>query len=101
MSNFNTRFWDSTKRFGEKMGMQTHVRMFNKYIGKITKLNLEAIQWLNEILIKKWTLVHNGGRRFGIMTNNLFDVSMECLKMLTSSNFISATYIFLACIIFL
>ena len=38
---------------------------------KIEKVNSKAIQWLNEILVEKWSRAHDGGRRFGMMITNL------------------------------
>ena len=55
---------------------------------KIEKMNSEVFQWLNEILLEKWTLAYDGGQRFGMMTTNLF----ECFNgVLKNACFLSVT----------
>ena len=80
-SNFNTRFKDLRLRdMLKRTGMQTQLKKFNKYMRKIEKMNSEAFQWLTEILVDKWSLAHDGGRRFGMMTTNLFECFNGVLK---------------------
>ena len=46
----------------------------------IEKLKPEAIEWLNDILLDKWTLAHDDGRRYGMMTTNLSECFNGVLK---------------------
>ena len=43
-------------------------------------INAEARNWLEYIPLEKWALSHDGGRRYGIMTTNLFEVFNGVLK---------------------
>ena len=60
--------------------MQTQFRKFNKCMMKIKKMNSEAIHWLNEIPVEKWSRTHDGDRRFGMMTINFFEYFNGRLK---------------------
>ena len=60
--------------------MQTQPRKFDKYMKKIEKMNLEAFYWLSEILVDKWSLIHDGGQRFSVITTNLSEYFNGVLK---------------------
>ena len=55
-------------------------RKFNKHMTTIGRINYEAQQWLEEIPFQLWTLSHDGGRRYGIMTTNMSEVFNSVLK---------------------
>ena len=46
----------------------------------IGRINLESQQWLKEIPLEMWALSHDGGRRYAIMTTNMFEVFNSVLK---------------------
>ena len=46
----------------------------------IGRINLEAQQWLKAIAFEKWALSHDGGRRYVIMTTNMYEVFNSVLK---------------------
>ena len=58
----------------------TEFGKFNKHIDIIERINLEAQRWLEAILLEKWALSHDGGRRYVIMTINMFKVFYSVLK---------------------
>ena len=43
-------------------------------------INLEAQRWLEAIPFQKWVLSHDGGKRYEIMTTNMFEVFNSVLK---------------------
>lgn len=49
---------------------------FNRNIADISNIKKEAYDWLVDRDIRKWTLLHDGGRRYGIMTTN----ASECFN---------------------
>ena len=80
-SNFNSRFRDPKLRdVVKRAGMQTQPRKFHKYMRNIEKFNPEAVQWLNEIPLAKWTRSHDDGRRYGMMTTNISECFNGVLK---------------------
>ena len=46
----------------------------------IVRINYEAQQWLEAIPFQLWTLSHDEGRRYGIMTTNMSKVFNSVLK---------------------
>ena len=44
------------------------------------RINLEAQRWLEEIPFEKWTLSHDRGRRYEVMTTNMSEVFNCVLK---------------------
>ena len=46
----------------------------------IGRINVEARNWLEHILLKKCALSHDGGQRYGIMTTNMSEVFNGVLK---------------------
>ena len=74
-SNFMTHFKDKLlKNLVCIVASATKQRKFNRHIAIIRRINLEAQQWLEVIPLEIWALAHDGGRRYGIMTTNLFEI---------------------------
>ena len=46
----------------------------------IGRINLEAQRWLEAIPFEKWALSHDGGRTYGIMTTNMYEIFNSVLK---------------------
>ena len=46
----------------------------------IGRINAETRNWLEQIPLEKWALSHDGGRRYEIMTTNMFEVFNSVLK---------------------
>ena len=46
----------------------------------IGRINAETRNWLEQIPLEKWALSYDGGRRYGIMTTNMFEVFNGVLK---------------------
>ena len=46
----------------------------------IGRINSEALQWLEAIPFHLWALSHDGGRRYEIMTTNIYEVFNSVLK---------------------
>ena len=47
---------------------------------KIGRINYEALQWLEAIPFHLWALSQDEGRRYGIMTTNIYKVFNSILK---------------------
>ncbi|CAH1440539.1 unnamed protein product [Lactuca virosa] len=47
---------------------------------EIGKLNPQARQWLESHPLDRWTLAHDGGRRYGLLTTNLSEIFNSVLK---------------------
>ena len=63
-----------------KAALATEVGKFNKHVDTIGIINLEAQRWLEAIPFEKLALSHDGGKRYGIMTTNMFEVFNSVLK---------------------
>ena len=71
-NNFNQRYKDKRLKNLIMRGGGCHqVYQFNKIMETITKYNGEAVQYLDELTVQRWTLVHDDGCRYGAMTTNL------------------------------
>ena len=46
----------------------------------IGQINVKARNWLEQVPLEKWALSHDGGRIYGIMTTNMFEVFNGVLK---------------------
>ena len=80
-SNFMTRFKDKLlKNLVCRTALATTQRKFNRHMTKIRRINSEAQQWLEAIPLEIWTLSHDGGRRYGIITTNMSEVFNNVLK---------------------
>ncbi|KAL6523564.1 hypothetical protein OROGR_017167 [Orobanche gracilis] len=81
ISNFNDKFRNSElKALAYRAGSQNQVRKFNSTMEEIGKLNPEARQWLERHPLHRWTLAHDGGRRYGLLTTNLSEIFNSVLK---------------------
>ena len=71
-SNFNKKF-SNTKLMDLvwRAGSCHQIRKFNVIMKEIETLKPEALTWLQEMAPEKWTLAHDGGCRWGILTTNL------------------------------
>ena len=80
-SNFITRFKDKLlKKLVCRAALGTKQHKFNRHMATIGRINLEAQQWLEAIPLKIWALSHDGGRKYGIMTTNMYEVFNSVLK---------------------
>ena len=80
-SNFMTRFKDKClKQLLCRATLETKVEKFNMHMDKIGGINLDTLSWLEVIPFEKWTLSHDGGRRYGIMTTNMLEMFNSVLK---------------------
>ncbi|XP_073036545.1 uncharacterized protein [Primulina eburnea] len=76
-SNFNTHFKNvHLKDLCWQAGSQHQVRKFDDIMNEIKNKQPNAYKYLSEIDKHKWTLAHDGGWRFGMMTTNI----SECLN---------------------
>ncbi|KAL6341074.1 hypothetical protein AAG906_032189 [Vitis piasezkii] len=80
-SNFNTKFKDKTlKDLMCRAAMESKVKKIISHMDTIGRINAEARNWLEQIPLQKWALSHDGGRRYRIMTTNMFEVFNGVLK---------------------
>ncbi|KAJ0615348.1 putative transcription factor interactor and regulator CCHC(Zn) family [Helianthus annuus] len=47
---------------------------------EIGKINRKAREWLEQHAFDKWTLAHDGGKRYGLLTTNLSEIFNSVLK---------------------
>ncbi|CAH9076219.1 unnamed protein product [Cuscuta europaea] len=80
-SNFNDKFHNKQlKMLVYRAGSAHQVRKFDDIMKEIDKTNPDARKWLDKIHPPQWSLAHDGGRRYGIMTTNLSEVFNSVLK---------------------
>ena len=80
-SNFMIRFKDKIlKNLVCRASLVSTQHKFNKHMAIIRRINSKAQQWLEAIPFQLWTLSHDGGRRYGIMTTNMSEVFNNVLK---------------------
>ena len=81
INNFNNKFCSAQlKALAYCAGSQYQVRKFNSSMEEIGRLNPQARQWLEGHSLAKWTLAHDGGRRYGLLTTNLSEIFNSVLK---------------------
>nr|KAJ0213933.1 hypothetical protein LSAT_V11C400197080 [Lactuca sativa] len=81
INNFYEKFRNSElKGLAYRAGSQNQVRKFNSTMEEIGKLNPQARQWLESHPLDRWTLAHDGGRRYGLLTTNLSEIFNSVLK---------------------
>ena len=68
------------KALAYRAGSQNQIRKFNSTMEEIGKLNPEARQWLESHPFDRWTLAHDGGRRYGLLTTNLSEIFNSVIK---------------------
>ena len=80
-SNFMTRFKDKLlKNLVCRATLATTQCKFNRHMATVGRINSETQQWVESIPLQLWTLSHDGGRRYGIMTTNMSKVFNSVLK---------------------
>ena len=101
VSNFNKKFKDAKlKRIAVAAGMQRQVWKFERDMQKIEEIRPQAAEWLRKLPLSKWTLSHDKGRRYGIMTTNMSECFNSVLKNARFFlNCFSGAHIFLACLL--
>ncbi|XP_052623600.1 uncharacterized protein LOC111881138 [Lactuca sativa] len=81
ISNFYDKFRNSElKALAYRAGSQNQIRKFNSIMEEIGKLNPRAREWLESHPLNRWTLAHDGGRRYGLLTTNLSEIFNSVLK---------------------
>ena len=72
VNNFHDKFHNShLKVLAYRAGSQNQVRKFNSIMDEIGKLNAQDRQWLEGHSLCRWTLAHDGGKRYGLLTTNM------------------------------
>ena len=80
-SNFCSKFKDPVlKRLVWDAGSTCQIRKFDAIMDEIKNINPEARRNLDRIPREKWTLAHDGGRRYGILTTNCAEVFNSALR---------------------
>ncbi|GJY66716.1 hypothetical protein Tco_0468954 [Tanacetum coccineum] len=73
INNFNDKFHnEQLKTLAYRVGSQNQVRKFTSIMDEIGQINPQARQWLQRHAFDRWTLGHDGGRRYGLV--HYFDV---------------------------
>ncbi|KAL4574700.1 hypothetical protein LXL04_021536 [Taraxacum kok-saghyz] len=81
INNFHEKFRNSDlKKLAYRAGSQNQIRKFNSTMEEIGKLNPQARQWLENHPFDRWTLAHDGGKRYGLLTTNLSEIFNSVLK---------------------
>ncbi|KAJ0545089.1 putative MULE transposase domain-containing protein [Helianthus annuus] len=81
INNFNDKFRNSQlKALAYRAGSQNQIRKFNSIMEEIGKINRKAREWLEQHAFDKWTLAHDGGKRYGLLTTNLSEIFNSVLK---------------------
>ena len=62
------------------VGTAHQIRKFNNAMESIGAINRDARRWLENIPLEKWSLTHDGGHRWGIITTNHCEVFNSVLK---------------------
>ncbi|XP_023744000.1 uncharacterized protein LOC111892169 [Lactuca sativa] len=81
INNFYDKFRNSElKALAYRAGSQNQIRKFNYIMEEIRKLNPRAREWLESHPPNRWTLAHDGGRRYRLLTTNLSEIFNSVLK---------------------
>ena len=56
------------------------IRKFNKEIENIGKIDSSARRWLERVPLSQWSLAHDGGHRWGMVTTNHIEGFSSVLK---------------------
>jgi len=76
-------------------GMENQVRKYQITKSRITQLSANGDLYLRYIPLQKWTLAHNGGYRYGVMTTNLsksFNGILKSARNLPITMLVELTY---------
>ncbi|KAI5677150.1 hypothetical protein M9H77_08100 [Catharanthus roseus] len=80
-SNFNKTFKNTElKSLIWQAKIESKQLKFDRVMKKIQNRNVDAYTYLVKIDPEKWTLLHNGEYRHGIMTTNIFEAVNSILK---------------------
>ncbi|XP_022023776.1 uncharacterized protein LOC110924041 [Helianthus annuus] len=83
INNGNEKFRNSqlkTLAYRAGTGSQNQIRKFNSIMEEIGKINRQSRQWLESHALDIWTLAHDGGKRYGLLTTNLSEIFNSVLK---------------------
>ncbi|KAI3796028.1 hypothetical protein L1987_38689 [Smallanthus sonchifolius] len=81
INNFNDKFRNSQlKALAYRAGSQNQIRKFNSIMEEIGMINPQARRWLERHALDRWTLAHDGGKRYGLLTTNLLEIFNSVLK---------------------
>ncbi|CAH1444993.1 unnamed protein product [Lactuca virosa] len=96
VNNFHDKFRNSQlKVLAYRAGSQNQVRTFNSIMEEIGKLNAQARQWIEGHSLCRWTLAHDCGKRYGLLTTNMSEIFNSVLKgaRFFTNHFMCPTYI--------
>ncbi|KAG5610536.1 hypothetical protein H5410_021817 [Solanum commersonii] len=80
-SNFQSKFPNKDlSRLMWRAASAHQVRKFESLMWQIREENVEAHEYLMEIPLDKWTISHDGGKRWGVLTTNLSESFNGVLK---------------------
>ncbi|KAH0705428.1 hypothetical protein KY289_010504 [Solanum tuberosum] len=80
-SNFQSKFPNKDlSRLMWRAASAHQVRKFESLMWQIREENVEAHEYLMEIPLDKWTVSHDGGKRWGVLTTNLSESFNGVLK---------------------
>ena len=77
------------------VGMENQVRKYQITRSRITQLSANGDLYLRYVSLHKWTLAHNGGHRYGVMTANLsesFNGILKSARNLPITTLVELTY---------
>ncbi|KAK6153435.1 hypothetical protein DH2020_013074 [Rehmannia glutinosa] len=81
VSNFHSRYKNVTlKDLCWQAGAHVRIRTFEKIMEEIKKYSEDTHSYLDAIDKTKWTLSHDDGRRYGILTTNISECMNSVLK---------------------
>ncbi|KAH0730616.1 hypothetical protein KY289_001804 [Solanum tuberosum] len=80
-SNFQSKFPNKNlSRLMWRASSAHQVKKFESLMWQIREENVEAHEYLMEIPLDKWTVSHDGGKRWGVLTTNLSESFNGVLK---------------------
>ncbi|CAH1440421.1 unnamed protein product [Lactuca virosa] len=78
--SLESRGFIELKALAYRAGSENQIRKFNSIMEEIRKQNQRVRQWLESHPLNRWTLAHDGGRRYGLVTTNLLEIFNSVLK---------------------
>ncbi|XP_057529922.1 uncharacterized protein LOC130808464 [Amaranthus tricolor] len=82
-SNVHKKFKNiAVKNLFGKASEQTKIRKYNFYMNRLKELNEDAYKYLvdGSIPERQWTLIHDGGHRYGVRTTNMSEAFNGVMK---------------------
>nr|KAJ0208800.1 hypothetical protein LSAT_V11C400177020 [Lactuca sativa] len=93
VNNFHDKFHNSQlKVLAYRVGSRNQVRKFNSIIEEIGKLNVQARQWFEEHSLCRWTLAHDCGKRYGLLTTNMSEIFNSVIVFLPITSCVQLTF---------